>query len=51
LRNGKTKELNGSTLPSPLIETAWLDGHLTKPNLRILDCSVAMKAADDGGHL
>jgi len=50
LRNEKSKEFNDSTLPSPLIETAWLAGHLGEPDLRILDCSVVMKATDDGDY-
>jgi len=51
LRNEKSAEFNGSTLPSPLVETAWLDGHLSEPDLRILDCSVIMKATGDGGYV
>jgi len=51
LGNEKAEEFNGSTLPSPLIETAWLDGHLGEPDLRILDCSVVMKPTTDGGYL
>jgi thiosulfate/3-mercaptopyruvate sulfurtransferase len=38
------------TLPSPLVETAWLDAHLREPDLRILDCSVVMKTAGEGAY-
>jgi thiosulfate/3-mercaptopyruvate sulfurtransferase len=39
------------TLPSPLVETAWLDRHLEERDLRILDCTVVMKAKPEGGYV
>lgn len=39
-----------SALPSPLVETAWLDEHLREPDLRILDCSVVIKTNGDSGY-
>jgi thiosulfate/3-mercaptopyruvate sulfurtransferase len=41
---------SASMLPSPLVETAWLEQHLLEPNLRILDCSVVMKPTTGGGY-
>jgi thiosulfate/3-mercaptopyruvate sulfurtransferase len=51
MRSEESEEFKGSTLPSPLVETAWLDGHLSEPDLRILDCSVVMKATGDGNYV
>ena len=36
------------TIPTPLVETAWLVEHLRDPDLRILDCSVVMEATASG---
>ena len=37
-------------LPSPLVSTEWLAANLDQPNLRILDCSVVMRTAEDGSY-
>jgi thiosulfate/3-mercaptopyruvate sulfurtransferase len=37
-------------LPSPLVSTEWLAAHLEQPGLRILDCSVVMRTAEDGSY-
>lgn len=37
-------------LPSPLVTTDWLADRLERPELRILDCSVVMRTADDGSY-
>lgn len=37
-------------LPSPLVSTEWLEAHLDKPSLRVLDCSVVMRTAPDGTY-
>lgn len=34
----------------PLIDTEWLAANLARPDLRILDCSVAMRTAPDGTY-
>jgi len=39
---------NDPTIPTPLVETAWLVEHLRNPDLRILDCSVVMEATASG---
>jgi thiosulfate/3-mercaptopyruvate sulfurtransferase len=40
-----------SKLPSPLVETAWLDRHMGESDLRILDCTVILKAKPEGGFV
>ena len=35
-------------LPGPLVETEWLEAHLTEPSLRILDCTVFLRPVDGG---
>ncbi len=35
-------------MTSPLVSTAWLGANLDRPDLRILDCSVALRTAPDG---
>lgn len=35
---------------SPLVSTDWLEARLAAPSLRILDCSVVMRTADDGTY-
>lgn len=35
---------------SPLVATDWLETRLDEPSLRILDCSVVMRTADDGTY-
>jgi thiosulfate/3-mercaptopyruvate sulfurtransferase len=35
---------------SPLVSTAWLADTATRPDLRILDCSVVMRTAPDGTY-
>jgi thiosulfate/3-mercaptopyruvate sulfurtransferase len=35
---------------SPLVSTAWLADAVTRPELRILDCSVVMRTAPDGTY-
>jgi thiosulfate/3-mercaptopyruvate sulfurtransferase len=37
-------------LPSQLVSTDWLAAHLGEPQLRILDCSVVMRATADGSY-
>jgi thiosulfate/3-mercaptopyruvate sulfurtransferase len=37
-------------IPSPLVSTEWLHEHLRDADLRILDCTVVMKTASDGGY-
>jgi thiosulfate/3-mercaptopyruvate sulfurtransferase len=37
-------------MASPLVSTAWLDANLGRANLRVLDCSVAMRTATDGTY-
>lgn len=37
-------------LPSPLVSTEWLAAHLDEPRLRILDCSVVMRAMENGSY-
>ena len=39
-----------NTVPSPLVETAWLADQLGAPDLRILDCSVVRKDNPDGSY-
>jgi thiosulfate/3-mercaptopyruvate sulfurtransferase len=39
-----------ATMPTPLVETGWLAAHLDDPDLRVLDCSVAMQFHDDGSY-
>ena len=39
-----------SGLPTPLVESSWLDDHLQDPDLRILDCSVVRQDHDDGSY-
>lgn len=41
---------SGSFLPKPLVETDWLDDHLSDPGLRILDCSVVRTDHEDGSY-
>ena len=36
--------------PSPLVSTDWLHANLGRPDLRVLDCSVVMRIAADGGY-
>lgn len=36
------------TIPSPLVDTDWLEKHLGDPSLRILDCAMVMQTNDDG---
>ncbi len=35
---------------SPLVSTDWLAARLDEPSLRILDCSVVMRTAEDGSY-
>lgn len=37
-------------LPSSLVSSDWLAAHLGDPRLRILDCSVVMRTAEDGNY-
>ncbi len=48
-----TNELSAddrTRLPTPLVETDWLHSMLGSEDLRILDCSVAMRHLDDGTY-
>ena len=38
------------TLPSPLVETHWLEGELGADDLRIIDCSVQIQPNPEGGY-
>jgi thiosulfate/3-mercaptopyruvate sulfurtransferase len=38
------------TLPTPLVDTAWVADHLRAPDLRILDCSVVRQDNPDGSY-
>ncbi len=44
------EEFTRITLPSPLVETDWLDEHLRERDLRILDCSVVRKTTGGTGY-
>jgi len=46
----KSEHSGHPTLPSPLVDTMWLDERLGEHDLRILDCSVVMKPTGDGGY-
>lgn len=46
----KSEGISCPAFASPLVDTAWLDGHLGEPDLRILDCSVVMKSTGNGGY-
>jgi thiosulfate/3-mercaptopyruvate sulfurtransferase len=37
-------------LPSPLVDAAWVERHLGRQDVRILDCSVVMRTTEDGGY-
>lgn len=37
-------------MPSPLVTTAWLEANLGREDLRVLDCSVAMRTNPDGTY-
>ena len=37
-------------MPTPLVNSAWLDEHLQDPDLRILDCSVIKNDHEDGTY-
>ena len=37
-------------LPRPLVTTDWLENALGASDLRILDCSIVMRATDEGGY-
>lgn len=43
-------ETSKPSLPWPLAGTAWLAEHLDDDDLRVLDCSVAMRTLDDGSY-
>jgi len=49
-RAESTEEFTCTTLPTPLVETEWLDGHLRERDLRILDCSVVRKTTGERGY-
>jgi thiosulfate/3-mercaptopyruvate sulfurtransferase len=37
-------------MPSPLVGTDWLAANSSRPDLKILDCSVVMRTAEDGTY-
>lgn len=43
-------ETDRTDLPTPLVTTAWLAENLHAEDLRIIDCSVVMRMADDGSY-
>lgn len=38
------------SMPTPLVETQWLERHLEDGDLRVLDCSVVMSPSGDGNY-
>lgn len=42
--------MTASKLPTPLVSTDWLAGHLKDSDLRLLDCTVVMQPTPTGAY-